>query len=258
LNFKDKEMPFLDHLDEFRSRIIKAIIGLVIGAIICLIFSKQLLNFLLWPTTQVKLPMDIQVLKVQGMFIVTLEIAFFGGLIVSLPYILYQAWMFIAPGLYTKERHYVHRIIISATFLFLVGVAFAYFFIFPFALKFFLGLAPPSIQTNIAIDFYISFIIRLLVVFGIVFQLPIMSFFLSKLGLLTPDFMKKYRRHAIVVIFILAALFTPPDPFTQVMLGIPLILLYELSIYISKWVHRGNKNAKEKAAEHPIRSEKES
>ena len=96
----------------------------------------------------------IQVLKVQGMFIVTLEIAFFGGLTVSLPYILYQVWMFLGPGLYANERHYVHRIIISATFLFLIGVAFAYFFIFPLALKFFLGLAPPSIQTNIVIDLY--------------------------------------------------------------------------------------------------------
>jgi len=258
LRFQDKEMPFLEHLEEFRNRIIKALIGVVLGAIVCLIFSKQLLNILLWPTTQVDLPVEIQVLKVQGMFIVTLEIAFFGGILVSLPYILYQAWMFVAPGLYKNERRYVPRVITSATFLFLTGVTFAYFLIFPFALEFFLGLAPETVKTNIAIDFYISFIIRLLVIFGIVFQLPIMSYFLSKMGILTPTFMRNYRRHSIVVIFILAALFTPPDPFTQVMLAIPLILLYEISIYISQWVHKSKKNKEkeqEKEASEPAQEE---
>jgi sec-independent protein translocase protein TatC len=244
-------MPFLEHLEEFRNRVIKSVIGIILGAIICLIFSKQLLNLLLWPTTRVNLPIDIQVLKVQGMFIVTLEIAFFGGILVSLPYILFQTWMFIAPGLHVHERKYVPRIIGSATFLFLLGVSFAYYVIFPFALEFFLGLAPSTVETNIAIDFYISFIIRLLFVFGVIFQLPVMSYFLSRLGILTPEFMRKYRRHSIVVIFVLAALFTPPDPFTQVMLGIPLILLYEISIFISKAVHRIKKEENEES-EDPI------
>ncbi len=244
LKIPDKEMPFLEHLEEFRNRTIKSLLAVIVGAIICLVFSKQLLNILLWPTTQVDLTINIQVLKVQGMFIVTLEIAFFGGIIVALPYILYQIWMFIAPGLYFNERKYVPRIITSATLLFLTGVAFAYFVIFPFALDFFLGLAPAKIQTNIAIDFYISFIIRLLVIFGVVFQLPIMSYFLSRLGILTPQFMRKYRRHAIVVIFILAAVFTPPDPVTQILLAIPLVLLYELSILISAMVFK-SRNKKE-------------
>lgn len=242
MKINEKEMPFLEHLEEFRNRIIKAIIGVIIGAVICLIFSKQLLNVLLWPTTRVDMPIDIQVLKVQGMFIVTLEIAFFGGILVSLPFLLYQTWMFIAPGLYRNEKRYVPRVIASATLLFLTGVAFAYFLIFPFALEFFLGLAPETVQTNIAIDFYISFIIRLLVIFGVVFQLPIMSYFLSKMGIITPVFMRKHRRHSIVIIFVMAALFTPPDPFTQVMLAIPLILLYEISIYISYLVHKSKKN----------------
>lgn len=250
----DKEMPFLEHLDEFRTRIIRALLGIVIGAGLCLIFSKTLLNVLLWPTTRVNLPLDIQVLKVQGMFIVTLEIAFFGGIVVSLPWIIYQLWMFVAPGLYIHERRYVPRIVISATTLFLIGVAFAYFLIIPFALNFFLGLAPTTIKTNIAIDFYISFVIRLLVVFGIVFQLPILSFFLSRMGILKPEHMRKYRRHAIVVIFILAAIFTPPDPFTQIMLAIPLILLYEFSILISNWVQR-RKKEKEAESEEAVKQE---
>jgi len=220
----DKEMPFLDHLEELRFRIIRSLIALVVGMLICLLFSKQLINIMLWPTTRVNLPLDIQVLKVQGML--------------ALPYILYQAWMFVAPGLYPHERTYVPKIITFATVLFLIGVAFAFTIIFPFALNFFLGLAPPSVRTNIAIDFYIGFLIRLLLVFGVIFELPILSFFLSKMGILTPEGMRKYRRHAIVVIFVLAALFTPPDPFTQIMLGIPLVLLYEVSILISAMVRR--------------------
>ena len=238
-------MPFLDHLEEFRHRIIKALIALVVGMVICLFFSKPLLNVLLWPTTRVNVPLDIQVLKVQGMFMVTLEIAFFAGIIIGLPYILFQLWMFIAPGLYIHEKKYVPRIIVSATALFLLGVAFAYFVIIPFALEFFIGLAPEEIKTNIAIDFYIGFVVRILAVFGIIFQLPIMSYFLSKLGILKPTFMKRYRRHAIVAIFIVAAILTPPDPFTQTLLAVPLIILYEFSIFISHWVNKSQNKKSE-------------
>ena len=238
-------MPFLEHLEELRNRIIRSLLAVVVAAGLCLIFSKQLLNFLLWPTTRVNLPLEIQVLKVQGMFIVTLEIAFFGGLILSLPYILYQIWAFVAPGLYPKERRYFPRLITSATFLFLAGTAFAYFFILPFALNFFLKLAPPSVKTNIAIDFYIGFAIRLLVIFGLIFELPVLSFFLSKIGIISPQLMRKYRRHAIVLIFVLAAILTPPDPFTQVMLAIPLIVLYEFSIFISNFVYKSKKERQE-------------
>jgi sec-independent protein translocase protein TatC len=163
--YEDKEMPFLDHLDELRSRIIRSLIALIIGAILCLIFSDYLLTLMLWPTTRVDLPLDIQNLKVQGMFIVKLEIAFFGGIIIALPYILYQIWMFVAPGLYKKERAYVPRIITFGTFLFLVGVTFAFTIIFPFALNFFLGLAPEGVSNIIAIDFYFGFLIRLLLAF---------------------------------------------------------------------------------------------
>ncbi len=245
---EDREMPFLDHLEELRMRIIRSLLGVLVGFIICLVFSKTLLNVLLWPTTRVDVPLQIQVLKVQGMFVVTLEIGFFGGIILSLPFILYQFWMFVAPGLFPHERRYFPSLITSATLLFLSGVAFAYFVILPFALEFFLKLAPETIKANIAIDFYIGFAIRLMVIFGIIFQLPILSYFLSKIGLLTPKVMRKYRRMAIVFIFVIAAILTPPDPFTQVMLGIPLILLYEFSIFISSRVYK-KKREKEEAEE---------
>ncbi len=236
-------MPLLDHLEELRTRIIRSLVGLIIGMAISLVFSKRILDFLLIPTTRIDAPLHLQVLKVQGMFMVTLEIAFFGGIILSLPYILYQAWLFIAPGLLEHERRYFPRLIFSATTLFLLGVAFSYFIVLPFALNFFIGLAPPEIKPNIAIDFYIGFAIRMLVIFGVIFELPVLSYFLSKIGILTPEIMRKHRRHAIVVIFISAAVLTPPDIMTQVLLAIPLVLLYELSIWISGIVVRGREAA---------------
>ncbi|MEJ2055694.1 MAG: twin-arginine translocase subunit TatC, partial [Calditrichaceae bacterium] len=134
------------------------------------------------------------------------------------------------------------------TFSFLAGASLAYFIIVPIALDFFLGLAPASVTNNIALDFYFGFVVRLVVVFGIVFELPVISLFLTKIGILTPDILKKYRRYVIVAIFIVAAILTPPDPTTQIMLGIPLVLLYEFTIWVSYFF----KKKKDKLAEEDI------
>lgn len=241
----EKEMPFLDHLEELRWRIIRAGIAIIVGFIICLIFSQRILDFLIWPTTIVDTPLELQVLKVQGMFVVKLEVGFFGGIVLALPFILAQLWGFISPGLFESERRYFIPLILSSTLLFLMGLSFAYFVILPFAIDFFIGLVSGDIRPIIAIDFYIGFVIRILVLFGFVFQLPILTYFLSKIGLLTPAFMRKYRRHAIVLIFVVAAIVTPPDIITQILLGIPLILLYEFSIFISKAVEKNKRKASE-------------
>ncbi len=238
---KENEMPFLDHLEELRWRIIKSGIAIIAGMIICLVFSQQILDALIWPTTKLDTPLELQVLKVQGMFVVKLEVGFFGGLVLSLPFILIQLWKFISPGLFETEKRYFVPLIISSTLLFLIGLSFAYFVILPFAIDFFIGLVSGDIKPNIAIDFYIGFVLRILVIFGFVFELPILTYFLSKIGLLTPAFMRKYRRHAIIVIFVVAAIVTPPDIITQILLGIPLILLYEFSIFISKAVENNKK-----------------
>ncbi|NIV41001.1 twin-arginine translocase subunit TatC, partial [Candidatus Saccharibacteria bacterium] len=192
----EREMPFLEHLEELRWRIFKALIAFVLGMIICFIFAKQLLNVLTYPTTLLNPPLNLQVLKVQGMFIVYIEIGFFGGVIFALPVILYQFWSFISPGLKPDERRYFIPLLGSATLLFLLGVSFAYFGIMPYALRFFIGLAPTEIDPNIAIDFYIGFIIRLMLLFGLVFEMPVISYFLGKIGLIDTALMKKYRRHA--------------------------------------------------------------
>ena len=228
-----KEMPFLDHLEELRWRILKSLIAVFVMMIVCFSFSDLLLNILLYPAENLDVPLKLQVIKVQTKFIIKLEIAFIAGVILSLPVIFIQIWKFIAPGLLKNERKLLPVIVFTVVFCFLMGAAFAYFIIIPYALHFFINLGPIDIESNIALDFYIGFILRIIVAFGIVFELPILSFLLTKLGLLTPAFMRKYRKYAIVIAFILGAILTPPDPTTQIFLAVPLIILYELSIFIS-------------------------
>lgn len=236
--FKEIEMPFLDHLEELRWRIIRALIAVAAGTIACFFVSDYILNLLLLNTKNLNYDLNLQVLKIQTVFVIKLEIALIFGIVLSLPYIFYQIWAFVAPGLLEKERKYVYPVILFATLSFLVGSAFAFFVIVPYALEFFLSLAPPSVTNNIALDFYFGFIARIVLVFGIVFELPVLSLLLTKIGLLSPKLLRKYRRHAIVAIFILAAILTPPDPLTQTMLAIPLVILYEVTIWISYFIFR--------------------
>lgn len=232
-NPNEIEMPFLDHLEELRWRLIRIIAAVFALTVISFVFSDYLLEGLLYSAKNTNFELNLQVLKVQAIFVIKLELALIAGIVFSLPYLFYQIWGFVAPGLLEKERKYVFPVIFLATLSFLVGASFAYFIIVPFALDFFLGLAPPSVTNNIALDFYFGFMVRLIVVFGIVFELPIISLFLTKIGILTPKILRKYRSYAIVTIFVMGAILTPPDPTTQVMLAIPLVVLYEVTIWIS-------------------------
>lgn len=227
------EMPFLDHLEELRWRIIKSLISVVIFTIFAFAISDYVLNWLLLPASHISAPINLQVLKIQAIFVIKLEIALILGIIISLPVILYQIWAFLAPGLHNHEKKYVWPLIFFAMVSFCAGGAFAYYLLVPYTLDFFLGLAPANVANNIAIDYYFGFLLRLIVVFGIVFELPVLSVILSSMGLISPAFLRKYRRHAIVIFFVAAAILTPPDPTTQVMLAIPLVLLYEVTIFIS-------------------------
>jgi len=231
---REREMPFLDHLEEMRWRLLKSVISVFVMMVICFFFSDYILELLLYPGKQIEPPVPLQVLKVQTVFIIKLEIALVAGIIFSLPVIFYQLWQFLMPGLLVGERKLVPGIVFFSVLCFLAGGAFAYFLIIPYALQFFLSLAPIDIQNNIALDFYIGFLLRLIFVFGIVFELPMLSLVLSKIGLITPEFMRKYRKYAIVSAFILGAILTPPDPTTQVLLAFPIVILYEVSIYIAK------------------------
>ena len=242
-NIDEIEMPFLEHLEELRWRAIRILIAVAALTIGCFFVSDYMLNFLLYSTKSLQYDINLQVLKIQTVFVIKLELALIFGIVLSLPYILYQIWQFVAPGLLEKERKYVFPVIFFATLSFLTGAGFAYFIIVPIALDFFLSLAPSSVTNNIALDFYFGFVARIVLVFGVVFELPVVSLFLTKIGLLTPEFLKKYRRYAIVIIFIAAAILTPPDPTTQVMLAIPLVVLYEFTIWISYFFRKKKQEA---------------
>ncbi|MEW6511383.1 MAG: twin-arginine translocase subunit TatC [Bacteroidota bacterium] len=242
------EMSFLDHLEELRWRIVRALLGIVAGMIICWVFIDWIMDgVLLRPITILnsslspgQQPIHLQNLKPFGQLFLYMQVAIVGGVLLSLPYILYQFWAFIAPGLMPRERKYIKWIVFFSTFCFLAGVAFSYFLMLPAALQFFAGFGTPVIQNNIAINEYMNFVISVMLAAGVVFELPMVSWFLSKLGILTPAFMRHYRKHSIVVIFVLAAFLTPgTDPVSQVLLAVPLIALYEISIWISAWAWRG-------------------
>jgi sec-independent protein translocase protein TatC len=230
-----REMSFLEHLDELRSKIIKTLIGILVGTTFCVFFADFIVqNVLLHPLRSVGL--KAQVLSPYGIVMLYMESVLICGIILSMPYTIHCLWTFVAPGLLSKERRYISRIVFFTSFCFFAGVAFGYFILLPAALNFFASFGTQYIDLNIALDQYVSFMLALLLGAGLVFELPMISYFLSKMGILTPDFMRKYRRHAIVVIFIISAVVTPtPDMVTQTLLALPMFLLYEVSIFVSKY-----------------------
>lgn len=231
-NRNEKVMPFLDHLEEFRQRLLKCIFSIILFSFGSYFFAKQIMKILLRPyPKEEKL---IFLAPTEG-FITYIKISIFVGIILSLPVIFYQLWKFVVPGLYKKERKYVPLIVLLSTLFFLTGALFCYFVIIPYGLNFLLGFSTDQLEPNIQIKEYLKFVTLLILVFGIIFELPLLSFFLTKLELLTPDFMRSKRRYGIVLIFILAAILTPPDVVTQLFLAGPLIILYEISIWVSKF-----------------------
>ncbi len=231
---EEKEMTFLEHLEELRWRIIYALIGVVAGTILCWIFKDFLVEVVLLKPARDS-GAELQNLKPFGQLFLYFEVAIICGVVLSLPNLFYQLWKFIAPALRKKERKYVVWIVIFSTTCFLAGIVFAYFVMLPLALKFAEQFGTQIIKNQFAIDEYMSIIISVMLASGFVFELPMISFFLTKLGILTPDFMKKYRKHAIVIIMVLAAFLTPgTDPVSQVILAVPLVVLYEISILVSK------------------------
>jgi sec-independent protein translocase protein TatC len=236
--FDPRDMSFLDHLEELRWRIIKAVIALLIGAIAAGFFADFLVQtVLLGPLRAVHL--KVQVLTPYGIMLLYMEVVLFAALVLAMPAILYQLWAFISPGLMPNERRYASRIVFFTTFCFLTGIVFGYFVLVPTALAFFAGFGTQMIDLNIAADKYISFVLSMILGAGLVFELPMVTFFLAKFGVVTPQFMRKYRRHAIIVILIISAIVTPtPDMVTQSLLAAPMMILYEISIFIAAFAQK--------------------
>ena len=267
-------MAFLDHLEELRWRILKALAAVFVGAIFCFVFSDPIVKILTRPYEEAVFSLEaqrssnavqavenlvrkwfdlpnaelepvqeltelpparrLQALKPMTYFYISLQIAFIGGLILALPAVFYQVWRFIAPGLLSREKRLMIPIISFSVFCFSIGALIAYWIVLPLGLRFFLALEPPDMTSQWAVDEYIGFVLRLIMGFGIVFEMPVMTLFLAKIGLLPADRMRSIRRYAVVGIFLLGAIFTPPDPISQILMVLPLLVLYEISIWICK------------------------
>jgi len=234
-------MVFLEHLEELRWRLIKSLSSIIVGIILTFLVIDQVIALLIDPSTKVDPPMNLQVLKVQGMFMLRWGVAIFGGFIIALPVLTYQLWKFIVPGLHSHEKRWVLPIIVLTYGSFLAGVFFSYYVIIPFSLGFFSSMGTGTIDNNISINYYMSFVMWLMFGAGLIFELPMMSLVLSLVGILTPEFLRKFRRHSIILILLVSAFITPPDPASMVIMAIPLLVLYEISIGVSYLVNRKRK-----------------
>ena len=226
-------MTFWEHLDELRRRIWYVLLAAIIAAVACFCLKDALFTVILRPK-----PADMQLINVEltQQFLTHMRVALWAGLLVVSPYILYQLFAFVAPGLYNTERQLALRAIGSGYLLFLAGVALNYFIIFPFTVRFLGGYqVSAEVANTITLSSYIAVLGVMSLLMGIVFELPVLCWLLAKIGVLKTDFMKHYRRHAIVVIVIIGAIITPTgDPFTLALVSVPIYLLWELSILIVK------------------------
>lgn len=230
---KDTEdkIPFTAHLEELRKRLIISFIAVAVGFAASYGFKEKLFQILTQPLISVM--KEGETLIYTGLpeaFFTFLKVSFLSGIMIASPVIIYQFWMFVAPGLYDREKRLLIPVVFLSTIFFVGGALFGYFIVFPFGFDFFLGFATETIRPMPSMKEYLSFSAKLLLAFGLVFELPLVITFLARLGIVSVPFLKKNRKYAILLFFIGSAILTPPDVVTQVMMALPLMLLYEISI----------------------------
>lgn len=226
------EMSLMTHLAELRSRLIKSLLAVGGGMAISLTFSEQIFTFLSAPLVQVLPETDRQLVftSLPEVFFVYFKVAIFSGILIASPVIFYQIWRFIEPALYAHERRTAIPFVFTSTLFFFIGAGFCYYQVFPLGFRFFIGLSSEHIKPMLSMKEYLKFATTLLLVFGLIFEMPVLLSFLAGLGIVSASFLRKQRKYAIVIIFIIAAILTPPDVVTQVMMALPMIMLYEISI----------------------------
>jgi sec-independent protein translocase protein TatC len=230
MNEADKQ-PFTNHLEELRKRLITSFVAVGIGFVACYAFKEKLFYVLVAPLQKAMKSGDTLIYThLPEAFFTFLKTALISGIILASPVLLYQFWMFIAPGLYAREKKLLIPILFLSTLFFTGGALFGYFIVFPWGFKFFLSFATDTIRPMPSMREYLGFAAKLLLAFGIVFELPLVITFLARLGIVSVEFLKKNRKYAILIFFVGAAMLTPPDVVTQIMMALPLMLLYEISI----------------------------
>ncbi|MCT4625924.1 twin-arginine translocase subunit TatC [Halodesulfovibrio sp.] len=231
---EEESMTLLQHLDELRLRLKRISFAVIIGCLACYSFAEKLFDYLVMPMVAVMPDQSSFIYTApHEAFVTYLKVAALAGFFAASPYIFYQIWAFIAPGLYEEERKYIVPIAFFSAACFIGGGAFAYFIVFPFAFEFFMSFNTGNIQAMLKLNEYLSFSMKLIFAFGLVFEMPLFALFLSRLGIVTATMMRKARKFAILFSFILAALLTPPDVVSQLLMAGPLMILYEISIIIA-------------------------
>ncbi|SDZ72803.1 twin-arginine translocase subunit TatC [Bizionia paragorgiae] len=257
-------MSFLDHLEDLRWHLIRICVAIIICGAVAFVFKSFIFNVVIFGPSKMsfptyewlcsmanfvgieestfcgeELPFIIQSRTMAGQFSAHIWTSIYAGFIVAFPYVIYQLWLFISPGMKSGERKHSRGFIIVSSFLFFLGVLFGYYIITPLSINF-LGTYQVSaqVENNFDISSYIGLLRASVIASGLIFELPIIIYFLTKVGLVTPEFLRKYRKYALVIVLILSAVITPPDVASQIIVAIPILILYEISIYISKFVLR--------------------
>ena len=253
-----QKMPLLDHLIELRSRLLKSAVGLLTAFLVCFFFAEEIYGFLTVPLADIlsERREDPRMIftALTEVFFTYVKVAFFAAAFISCPIFLSQIWLFVAPGLYKNEKSALAPFLIATPVLFFIGGALVYYAIFPLAATFLIGFEVPrggdagiAIELEARVSEYLSLIMKLIFAFGLCFQLPVIMTLLARVGLATSEGMAAKRKYAIVGVFLVAAVLTPPDPISQISLALPIILLYEISIYMAKLVEKKRRKAEEEA-----------
>ncbi len=230
---EDKQ-TIIEHFEALRKALIISVVAIIVAAFVCFSYNEQILTFIISPLRS--LDQKLVVTGVTEAFFVKLKLAFLAGFIASFPVVAWSMWGFIKPALYPSERKYIYFLFPIAILLFVGGVTFAYFGILPLVLNFFIYIAGSNLDTMFKVDQYVSFVMAFTLPFGVVFELPVIVFFLAKIGWVTHEMLSKNRKYALLTIFILAAALTPgPDPISQCMMGFPMYILYEISVLVARW-----------------------
>jgi sec-independent protein translocase protein TatC len=247
----DEKMPLTSHLEELRKRLVNSLIVVGLGFVACYILKEQLFRIITKPLFDVLPKNGYMVFTgLTEAFFIYMMIAFFASLVITSPYLLYQVWKFVSPGLYKSEKKYVAPFVIISTLLFTGGVLFGYFLALPPAFKFFVEFTTDQLKPMISFREYLSLALKFLLAFGLSFELPVFIFFATKIGLVNAPMLRKQRKYAILLIFIAAAVLTPsPDAFSQVLMAIPLMILYELSIFVAKFAAKKKQNTDDEEKE---------
>lgn len=227
-------MTLMEHLGELRTRLVRSLIAVALAFTVCYSFAEMLFKELCRPVVAALPPGSKLIFTaLPEAFFVHLQVGVVAAVFLASPYIFYQIWGFIAPGLYDEEKRHMIPLALCSALFFIVGAGFCYFVVFPFAFTFFVGYANESIAAMPSLSEYLGFTLKLLIAFGLIFEMPIFALFLARMGIITAAMMRNVRRYAILVIFVVAAILTPPDVVSQLLMAAPMLVLYECSIWVA-------------------------